>query len=175
MAIAVAGLWVIELLDTFLLGSRLQRHGIHPWSVDGLWGIASSPFLHGGWSHLIANSMPFVILGGLVHTRGPGRFWSVSLLIALVGGLGTWLFGGVGTNHIGASGLIFGWFGFLVFAGWYERSLKTAAISVVVALLYGGMIWGVLPIRVGVSWQGHLFGFVGGWLSAKLSAPSGAD
>jgi len=175
MFMALAGLWVIELIDTFLLGSRLQRYGIHPWSLQGLWGVLTAPLLHGGWSHLIANSMPFVVLGGLVRTRGEGRFWSVSLLIILVGGAGTWLFGGTGTNHIGASGLIFGWFGYLLLAGWYERSLSTAAISIVVGGLYGGMIWGVLPIRAGVSWQGHLFGFIGGWLAAKWSVRQQSD
>lgn len=166
----LALLWAIELIDTFALGSRLQRHGIHPRTLSGLWGVLFSPFLHGDFGHLIANSGPFVVLGTLVRSRGKTRFIEASIVIVLIGGLGTWLTGGGHSNHIGASGLIFGWFGYLLLAGWYERSMLTIGTSVVVGALYGGMIWGVLPTRPGVSWQGHLFGFLGGWLAAKLIA-----
>lgn len=163
----LAGLWGIEIVDTLLLGSRLQRHGIHPRAVDGLIGVLCAPWLHGGWGHLLANSVPFVVLGTLVRLRGFAKFAGVTAIVVALGGLGTWLTGGSQTNHIGASGLIFGWFGYLLLAGWYERSLLTALVSVVVGFLYGGMIWGVLPTRPGVSWQGHLFGFAAGWLAAK--------
>ncbi|MCO4763783.1 MAG: rhomboid family intramembrane serine protease [Myxococcales bacterium] len=168
-------LWAIEIIDTLLLGSRLQQHGIQPRRLSGLWGVLFSPFLHGGWSHLIANSAPFVVLGSLVRGRGRVPFAEATTVIILVGGLGTWLTGGANSNHIGASGVIFGWFGYLLLAGWYERSLVTIGTSVVVGVLYGGMIWGVLPTRPGVSWQGHLFGFLGGWLAAKLIAWSGKE
>ncbi len=173
--IGLAVLWAIELVDTLVLGSSLQRHGIHPREVSGLWGVLLSPFLHGGFGHLIANSGPFVVLGCLVRGRGKVPFLEASAVIIVVGGLGTWLTGGAHSNHIGASGLIFGWLGYLLLAGWYERSMVTIATSVVVGVIYGGMIWGVLPTRPGVSWQGHLFGFLGGWLAAKLIAWSSKE
>jgi len=175
LLVGLGVLWAIELVDTFVLGSSLQRHGIHPRKLSGLWGVLFSPFLHGGFGHLIANSAPFVVLGALVRGRGKVRFLEATVVIAIVGGLGTWLTGGSNSNHIGASGVIFGWFGYLLLAGWYERSMVTIGTSVVVGVVYGGMIWGVLPTRPGVSWQGHLFGFLGGWLAAKLIAWSAGE
>lgn len=166
----LALLWAIELADTLVLGDTLQRHGIRPRTLSGLWGVLTSPFLHADFGHLIANSGPFVVLGALLRGRGAVAFFESTVVIALVAGLGTWLTGGAGTNHIGASGVIFGWFGYLLLAGWYERSIATVLTSVAVGVAYGGMIWGVLPTRPGVSWQGHLFGFLGGWLAAKLVA-----
>ena len=175
LLLGLALLWAIELVDTFVLGSRMQRYGIHPRTISGLWGVLFSPFLHGGFGHLIANSGPFLVLGTLVRSRGKVRFVEATIVIMLIGGLGTWLTGGGNSNHIGASGVIFGWFGYLLLAGWYERSMVTIGTSVVVGALYGGMIWGVLPSRPGVSWQGHLFGFLGGWLAAKLIAWSAKE
>ncbi|MEY3012890.1 MAG: hypothetical protein RIT45_1625 [Pseudomonadota bacterium] len=163
-------LWTIEIVDTVLLGSRLQRHGIHPRSLGGLIGVLTAPFLHGGWSHLIANSLPLLVLGGLVRARGRTQFLEVTVVVAAVAGAGAWLFGGAGSNHIGASGVIFGWFGYLLFAGWYARSLGDVAVAALVFLFYGGLVWGVLPGQPGVSWQSHLFGFLGGWLAAKAMA-----
>lgn len=175
LLIGLAILWVIELVDTFILNNSLQSHGIHPRKISGLWGILFSPFLHGGFGHLIANSGPFVVLGTLVRGRGKVRFLEATVVIMVVGGLGTWLTGGANSNHIGASGVIFGWFGYLLLAGWYERSMVTLGTSAIVGIVYGGMLWGVLPSRPGVSWQGHLFGFLGGWLAAKLIAWSAGE
>lgn len=170
MSLALALLWAIEIVDTVALHSSLQRHGIHPRSASGLWGVLTAPFLHAGWGHLSANSIPFLVLGGLARARGRLAFLEATVVIALIGGAGTWLFGGAGTNHIGASGVIFGWFGFLVFSAWYARSLADVVVAALVVFLYGGLIWGVLPGQPGVSWQGHLFGFLGGWLAAKAIA-----
>jgi membrane associated rhomboid family serine protease len=175
MAVALGVLWAIEIVDTLILGSSLQGFGIRPRTFFGLIGVVTAPLLHAGFGHLIANSLPFVILGSLVRSRGRTTFFEATVVIALVAGAGTWLLGAAGTNHIGASSIIFGWFGFLLFSGIYTRSIATVAIAGAVFLFYGGLIWGVLPGRPGVSWQGHLFGFLGGWLAARALAWSDGD
>ncbi len=169
----VALLWVIEIVDTVLPVIDLDSHGIHPRSVAGLWGIFTSPFLHGGIAHLLSNSVPLFILGTLVFMRGMGQFFTVTLTVVVVGGLGVWLIGAGNSNHIGASGVIFGYLGFLLAIGVFERSLKAIVTALVVGFLYGGVIWGVLPTRPGVSWEGHLFGLLAGILTAKLMSAGG--
>ena len=154
--------WALEAADQWLLGEALDAYGIRPKSRDGLWGILFAPFLHGGFGHLGANSMPFLVLGTLVALGGRLEFLEVSLVIVFLGGLGTWLCSPAGTVHIGASGVIFGYFGFLMARGLLELDLRAILIAIGVGFLYGGMIWGVLPSQPEVSWQGHLFGFLGG-------------
>jgi membrane associated rhomboid family serine protease len=127
-----------------------------------------APFLHGSLGHLAANTIPFVILGWLVMLPETNDFFIVTAVALLASGFGVWLFGGSNTMHVGASGLIFGYFGFLLLRGYFERGVGSVAISFVVGSLYGGLIWGVLPIRRGLSWQGHLFGFIGGVLAARF-------
>ena len=160
-------MWVVEILD-LLPFIHLDRFGIHPRSVAGLAGIVCAPFLHAGFAHLAANSFPFVILGGIVLLGGRRVFWSVTLFVTLTGGLGVWLFSGRFTNHIGASGLIFGYLGFLLARGFFEKSLRWMLAACAILLAYGGLLFGVLPIRAGVSWQGHLFGFLAGVGAARL-------
>lgn len=162
-------MWALELLDLFL-GGWLNRFGIRPHSIVGLRGILFAPFLHGNFFHLIANTVPFVILGWLVMLRRTSDFFTVTAIVMLISGLGTWLFAPYYTNHIGASGVVFGYLGFLLFRGYFERSVGSILTSVVVGVLYGGMIWGVLPGQIGISWQGHLFGFIGGIVAARLLA-----
>ena len=157
----VALAWVMELGDALVPGRWLDSHGIVPRTMSGLWGILFAPLLHGGFAHLIANTVPFLVLGCLVMLRGLGTFIGVSLLIMLMGGLGVWIFGNPGL-HIGASGLIFGYIGYLLARGYFERSFGSLAIAVVVAVMYGGALWGVLPGQRGISWEGHLFGFLAG-------------
>lgn len=163
----VALLWAIEIVDTFLLGDLLQGNGIVPRTVEGLDGILWAPFLHSDFAHIGANTAPLIILGGLVILRGFRAFVVASLIIVLVAGIGTWL-AARGANHIGASGVIFGYLGFLLAAGWYERSVGAILLAVAVGFLYGGMLWGVLPSQPNVSWEGHLFGLVGGVVAAKI-------
>jgi membrane associated rhomboid family serine protease len=171
----VALAWGLELFDLFVLksGSNFQggldSFGIVPRNPIGLRGILFAPFLHGGLGHLISNTIPFIVLGWLVMLRETSDFFVVSILSALVSGLGTWLFGASGI-HIGASGVIFGYLGYLLARGYFERSMTAIAMSLFVGTLYGSLIWGVLPIQQGVSWEGHLFGFLGGILAAKLLA-----
>ena len=160
-------MWAVEILD-LLPFIHLDRFGIRPRSVAGLAGIVCAPFLHAGFAHLAANSFPFVILGGIVLLGGRRVFWSVTLFVTLTGGLGVWLFAGRFTNHIGASGLIFGYLGFLLARGFFEKSLPWMLAALATLLAYGGLLFGVLPIHAGVSWQGHLFGFLAGVGAARL-------
>ena len=163
----VALLWALEVVDTMLLGGSLDGLGLRPRTVGGLWGLITAPFLHSGFGHLAANTAPFLVLGALVATRGVRDFVSATIVIAVLGGLGVWLFGRSAT-HIGASGLVFGYMGFLLVVGFLERSIIGIAVSLIVGSVYGGMLWGVLPQRPCVSWEGHLFGFLAGVFAAKL-------
>ena len=158
-------MWLIEVFER-ISGFNFDAWGIRPRSLKGLPGILLSPFLHLDFQHLIANTLPFVILGGLVLVSSARTFISVSLNIIVLAGLGVWLIAGRQEIHIGASGLVFGYFGFLIMRGWFERSLSSIFIAVVVFAVYGGMIWGVLPVQRGVSWEGHLMGFLAGAAAA---------
>lgn len=160
-------MWGLEILDIFL-GGALNQFGIRPHSIVGLRGILFAPFLHGNLLHLMANTIPFLILGWLVMLRRTSDFFPVTAIVMLVGGLGTWLFAPSYTNHIGASGVVFGYLGFLLARGYFERSFGSILMSIAVGILYGGMIWGVLPGQIGISWQGHLFGFIGGIIAAQM-------
>ncbi|WP_108935288.1 rhomboid family intramembrane serine protease [Microcystis sp. 0824] len=170
LATFVAIFWLLEILDQFVFRGSLDYFGIIPHQVIGLRGILFAPFLHGDFPHLIANTVPFLILGWLVMLQETSDFFIVTGLTMLVGGLGVWLFAAPGSIHIGASILIFGYLGFLLLRGYFQRNIPSILLSILVFLLYGGTIWGVLPSHRGISWQGHLFGFLGGVLAAKLIA-----
>ncbi|KAM3100684.1 rhomboid family intramembrane serine protease [Phormidesmis sp. 146-35] len=158
-------MWLIEIADVFV-GGRLNFFGIIPRTEIGLRGILFAPFLHNGFGHLISNTVPFITLGWFVMLRAVREFFTVSAIALLASGIGVWLFGSPGI-HLGASGVVFGYFGFLLSRAYFERSALAIAISAAVGLLYGGLIWGVLPTRMGISWEGHLFGFIGGVLAAN--------
>jgi membrane associated rhomboid family serine protease len=160
VAVMLAIMWIEEVIDIPLRG-RLDRFGIRPRRIGGLDGIVFSPFLHGGFGHLIANTIPFAVLGLLIALSGVGTFVRVTLIVGLLGGLGTWLTGGTNSVHIGASGLVFGYLTYLVARGFFARKISYIVGGIVVMALYGGVLWGLLP-SPGVSWQGHLFGAVGG-------------
>jgi membrane associated rhomboid family serine protease len=161
-------IWLVEFADWLIFDGGLDAYGVRPRTVTGLRGIFFMPFLHRGFGHLLANTIPIIILGWLVMIRRTADLFLVAIVTILVGGLGVWLFGGSNSVHVGASGLIFGFFGFLLARAYFERSRSAIALALVVFLLYGGIIWGVLPGQDGISWQGHLFGFVGGVLAAYL-------
>lgn len=168
----LAGLmWIIELID-FVTGRFIQLDGwgIRPRDIDYLLGIFFAPFLHIDFAHLATNTIPFLVLGGLIFLWDRRNFWLVSLVILLVSGLGTWLFGGPNSVHIGASGIVFGYLGFLLALGAFERSTAALSRALAVGFIYGGVLWGILPLQTGVSWQGHLFGFLGGIFAAYLFA-----
>ncbi|RHW23558.1 rhomboid family intramembrane serine protease [Nocardioides immobilis] len=160
-------LWAIEIVDT-ASDDSLQRHGVQPRSDEGLLGIVFAPFLHGGWDHISANTGPVLVLGFLTLATGLIRGLAATAVIWVVGGLGVWLVAGSNSNHIGASGLIFGWIVYLAIRGIVNKQLWEIALGIVVLVLYGGALWGVLPGQPGVSWQGHLFGAIGGALAAML-------
>lgn len=161
-------IWFVELIDLFVFKHALDAYGIRPRTISGLRGILLMPILHADFGHVLANTVPFIILGWLVMIRGIRDFLVVTGVVVLVSGLGVWLFGGSGTVHIGASALVFGYLGFLLLRAYFEWSLTAIAIALVVGLMYSGLIWGILPLTFGVSWQGHLFGFMGGALAAYL-------
>ena len=167
MAVLLAGLWVLEFFDQ-LSGERLDNLGIHAQELDGLPEIFTAPFLHAGWDHLISNSVPFFVLGFLVLLGGVAR-WVLSSLISIVSsGLTAWLLTPANTIIVGASGLIFGWLAYLLARGLWSRRPGQVALAVVILLVYGGLIWGVLPGNAGVSWQAHLGGAAGGVFAAWL-------
>lgn len=161
----VALLWAVEIADALTRGS-LDQYGIRPRSEEGLWGILVSPLLHGGWGHLEGNSVPLLVLGFLVAVVSAARWLAVLAWSWLVSGVGVWLTAPAASVTVGASGLIFGLLTYLLVAGFRERSAARILVSVGVFLLYGGLLLGVLPTDARVSWQGHLFGAVGGVLAA---------
>lgn len=163
-------LWAIQFVNYGLFGGRLILRGIQPRQVEGLQGIFWAPLLHGGFNHLMANTLPLLTLGGLIMLGEAADFWPVTILSALVAGLGTWLVGGPNSVHIGASGVVFGYLGYLLLRSYFERSVFAITASILVIVFYGGFLWGVLPNQPGVSWESHLFGFIGGSLTAWLLA-----
>jgi membrane associated rhomboid family serine protease len=162
----LAAMWGLEIVDWLLPGQPLDIWGIRPRDTDALGGILFAPFLHLNFSHLIANSIPFAVLGWLVMFRSTNDFFRVFVVAMLVAGVGTWLFGAPGTIHIGASGIVFGFIGFLLSRGIFEKSVLWLLIGLVVTLLYGGTLWSLVSIAKGISWSGHFFGFAGGILAA---------
>lgn len=163
----VAIMWVLELVDIIFFKQALNAYGIFPREMIGLRGILFAPFLHAGLPHLISNTIPFLVLGWFVMLQETSDFFIVTAITMLVSGVGVWLFGSTGF-HVGASGVIFGYLGFLLARGYFERNFPSILLSIIVGIFYGGAIWGVLPMRQGVSWEGHLFGFIGGILAASF-------
>ncbi|OBK64934.1 rhomboid family intramembrane serine protease [Mycobacterium sp. 1165178.9] len=175
----VALLYLIELIDQ-LTRHSLDANGIRPLEADGLWGVIFAPVLHENWQHLMANTVPLLVLGFLMTLAGLSRFVWATAIVWVLGGLGTWLIGNVGsscgpTDHIGASGLIFGWLAFLLVFGIFVRRMRDIVIGLIVMFAYGGVLLGAMPVLGrcgGVSWQGHLCGAIAGVVAAyMLSAP----
>ncbi|HSM59046.1 MAG TPA: rhomboid family intramembrane serine protease [Candidatus Sulfomarinibacteraceae bacterium] len=171
----VAVAWILELIDVLLLRQALNQFGVIPRQPSGLLGIIFMPFLHGGLAHLAANTLPFVILGWLVLLRRTMDFVWVTALTMLITGGGLWFLGSPRVTYIGASGLIFGYFGFLLLRGYFERSAQSLLISGLVVIFYGGLLLGVLPQRPGISWEAHLLGLLSGILAARLLANRAAE
>ncbi|RJF72617.1 rhomboid family intramembrane serine protease [Deinococcus cavernae] len=163
----VVGVWAQELLDLFVLGGQLDYYGIEPRQPGTFWHIFSAPFLHAGLPHLIANTVPLAVLAFMSALRSVGRFLAATFLIVLIGGTLVWLFGR-SSIHLGASELIFGYLAYLLGVGWWERTPAAIGVALVALFLYGGILWGVLPTNPVVSWEAHLFGFLGGVVAALL-------
>jgi membrane associated rhomboid family serine protease len=165
-----AVMWVVEVVDT-IDKHRLDSWGIEPRDVEGLRGVVAAPFLHAGFDHLISNTIPFVVLGLLIALSGIARVALVTAIVALVGGLGTWVFAPENTIHIGASGVVFGYASYLISRGVFNKSLMELAIGALVLAVWGGALLTSLVPQEGVSWQGHLFGAIGGVIAARVLAP----
>jgi membrane associated rhomboid family serine protease len=167
-AVVVAGfvgfLYVVEAFDT-LLGGRLNDDGVIPRDFSEWDNLAWFPFLHADWAHLTSNAVPLLILGFLATSGGVKQFFQITAVIWLTSGLGVWVFGSYG-SHIGASGLVFGFLVFLLVRGLFARSAWQIVVAVLVFAAYGAALWGVLPGQPGISWEGHLFGALGGVLAA---------
>lgn len=160
-------LWVIEAVDQFILGSSLQTHGIHPRSFSHLEGFLFAPLLHDGWAHLLGNSVSLIVLGAAILAFGWRDLATVSIAAAIGGGVVAWLIGSSGSNHIGASSLVFGYLAFLLALGFYQRTPATILFSLLVIFFYGGAFFGILPGKEGISWESHLGGAIGGFLVAR--------
>jgi membrane associated rhomboid family serine protease len=171
VTLMLTGMWALEVTDYVVTddsgANSLDQYGIRAHQVGDLPHIFSAPFLHAGFGHLMANSIPFLVLGFLAAVRGVGKFLLANLIVILVAGIGVWLTGPSNGVTLGASILIFGYFGYLLGRGVFERHLTDIGIAVAVAVVYGTMIFGVLPNDPTISWQGHLFGLFGGLLSAR--------
>ena len=159
-------MWLLQLGQSFL-GLELGQFGILPRSWQGLWHIPLAPFVHHGWFHLISNSIPFLILGYLVELKGKVEFWETLFLIALFSGLGVLIFGS-NAYHAGASGVVLGFWSFLLMSGYLHRTAKSILLAVIALIIYGGFFFALLDVRQHISWSSHAFGLMSGILVAWL-------
>jgi membrane associated rhomboid family serine protease len=167
LLVLVALMWAVEVVDV-IADHQLDQYGIEARDPDGLDGIVTAPFLHVGFGHLLGNTIPFVIMGLLIAVEGARRLLGVFAIVALVSGLGTWLVAPEGTIHVGASGVVFGFSTYLIARGWFARRPGQIAIGLVVVVLWGAVLLAGLQPREGISWQGHLFGAIGGVVAARI-------
>lgn len=163
----LALLWGIEVVNA-LSGQRLDTYGITPRRGGELLDIVPAAFLHVGFSHLASNSLPLLVLGFIAALGGIARYLAVALTVMVVSGLGVWLTAPAHSVTLGASGLVFGLFGYLVVRGFVDHRALDVIVGLIVGVLYGSILWGVLPTATGVSWQAHLFGLTGGVVAAFL-------
>jgi membrane associated rhomboid family serine protease len=164
----IALMWLILITDA-ATPAALTQWGVQPRSLDGLIpGVIAMPFLHAGIGHLTSNMVPLAVLGTIAALRDWRSFWIATAVIVTVSGLGVWLFEDGLT--VGASGVVFGYFGYLLGRGIFMRRLGDIAIAVLVILVYGSMIWGILPSDPRISWLAHLFGFLAGLAAAFVLA-----
>ena len=159
-------MWVVFAF-TSITGGALLWLGVMPRTLLGIRGVLFAPFLHGSMAHIVSNSLPFLFLGWIVILRDPRHFLPVTLIAMIGSGMMAWLFGAPGSVHIGASGVIFGYLGFIMLSGWFARSFSSIALSILVIVLWGGMVVGVIPGTTGVSWQAHLGGLIAGVFAAR--------
>jgi membrane associated rhomboid family serine protease len=168
--------WLVFLVNNLLCGGQFDQYGIRPRQLSSLPGIILAPFLHGSCQHLAANTLPLLVLGGVLCARSKGEFVVVTVAGILLGGGLTWLFAR-NACHIGASGLIFCYFGYLASLAYFHRTFGTLCLSVVCILGYGGLVWGIVPTSTAISWESHLGGLLAGtavgWLAKLRKTPTG--
>lgn len=167
----VLAMWIVFLIE-FETGSNFAVYGLKPRTTSGLVGIFTIPFLHGSWSHLINNTFPMLVLGWALFKFYPTLALRTLLWVYLLGGVWLWI-SGRSSYHIGASGVVYGLASFLFFSGVWRREKQVAALSLLIAFMYGSMWWGVLPVDPGISWEGHLWGGVAGFILAFLYRKKG--
>jgi membrane associated rhomboid family serine protease len=173
LAGVVVLMWFIEAINT-LDSNHLDSDGILPRSIDHVWGIFTAPFIHASWQHLIANTVPFVFMGLIIALQGAKRFALVTLIVIVVGGVGTWLVSpshtstGIPEYTIGASGVVFGYATYLFTRGFFNRNIVELLIGLVVGVIWGGALWSSVVPHTGISWQGHVCGAIGGVVAAYL-------
>jgi len=167
-------MWGSEAVDA-LPGVDLDAYGIEPRDTDGLAGIAAAPFLHVDFGHLVGNTIPFVLMGAVIALAGAARVVTVTAIVALVSGLGTWLVAPADTIHLGASGVVFGYATYLIVRGLFSRRLGQLGVGALVVALWGSALLAGLGPQDGVSWQGHLFGAVGGLVAARVLSSRDRD
>ncbi|MDQ6961091.1 MAG: rhomboid family intramembrane serine protease [Mariprofundaceae bacterium] len=167
IAIFIVLIWVVEAIN-MVSGHALAHLGILPRTFMGLFGIPLSPLLHANLFHLISNTVPLIVLAAIVSLQGRKQLYQLTLWIIFVGGFCVWLFARA-SYHNGASGLVFGLFGYLIGCAWFGRDVKAIIQATLVGFLYGGLIFGVFPtVRQHISWEAHLFGMLAGFVGAKL-------
>lgn len=169
--VLVAAFWLVKLIEV-QSGHYLTEFGVFPRTLSGMKGIVTSPFIHGDMRHLISNSVPLLVLmGGLFYFYNTLAYKVIGG-VYLLGGIWLWM-GGRESFHIGASGLVYGLTTFLLFSGMFRRDIKLMALSMLVVFLYGGMVWGIFPLFIGISWEAHLFGAFAGLLYAFVYRKEG--
>jgi membrane associated rhomboid family serine protease len=160
-------MWLVEVINT-LDSNRLDSDGIYGRSLGHLWGILTAPFIHASFAHLIANTIPFLFMGLIIALRGAARLALVTVIVIVLGGLGTWLVAPSNVPTVGASGVVFGYAAYLLARGFFNRSALELLVGLVVGVVWGGALLASLVPHHGVSWQGHLFGAIGGVVAASL-------
>jgi len=174
LALVIGVLWFIRVLDAFRGFGSAAGHGVLPRSFGGLTGILTAPLIHSDFSHLIANTVPLTILGALILIRGIREFLFVTFVVVMVSGAGTWLFG-ESANHIGASGVVLGFTSYLIFRSAFDHRVGSFIVTVLVVIAYGTtLLFSFVPER-GISWSLHFWGFVGGFIAARVRHPSQPD
>lgn len=168
-------LWAVQILNA-IDDYRFDRFGLKPREADGLWGVVTAPFLHSSYGHLLSNTVPVVLIGWVVMLAGLDIWATVTALVVVGGGLLTWLVGPGDTVIVGASGMVFGWLGYLLARAYFSRRLKWIVVAVLVLVFFGTLLFGLLPaINSDVSWQAHVCGFVAGIGTGALLHPRGQE
>ena len=166
-AVFIVLMWALELIDT-ILGNSLDYFGVHSWDLPMVWTLLTAPLLHIGWGHLMSNTVPFLILGILIAQSGTKNWWAVYLAGMIGSGVAAWFINAPGQITLGASGVVFAMLTYLLFRGFFSKNWLQIGLAIVIFMMYGSILWGVLPTNPAVSWQGHLGGAIGGVVAAKF-------
>ena len=169
--LGIVGLcWLVFLINNLLLHGQFSHLGIVPRTMSGLSGVFLAPFLHASFRHILANTVPLLILGGIISLRSPATYISITVAGTIISGTLTWLLARPGC-HLGASGLVFCYFGYVMGHAWFQRSIVNSLLAVAIGFIYGSLIWGLSPFQSGVSWEAHGAGLVAGVILGAIKSP----